>query len=114
MQPISVKQPVVHVLKNGQFIDVRRAAISCYGTTSLALGRVTTLAGGYLEGHDDGYGTKAHFFHPTGLAFDSERKIIYVTDQVFEASYVNIHCAIYPRNYGAHLVLAEWNVVYKF
>jgi hypothetical protein len=81
----------------------------------LFLGKVTTLAGGHDEGYDDGYGTNAHFFHPTGLAFDSVRKTVYVTDQVrlFIYSYfryVHGYCNT-AHVISTHHALWSWKVL---
>ena len=44
-------------------------------------GTVTTLAGG-KKGLQDGLGKKTKFYHPTGLAYDSQMGILYVADHV--------------------------------
>ncbi|VDA99153.1 hypothetical protein S1OALGB6SA_216, partial [Olavius algarvensis spirochete endosymbiont] len=40
---------------------------------------VSTLAGSGTEGHADGTGTTAQFYHPAGVAVDSSGNV-YVTD----------------------------------
>ncbi|XP_065828460.1 NHL repeat-containing protein 2-like isoform X2 [Oscarella lobularis] len=44
-------------------------------------GNVGTLAGGGKRGSENGEGKVASFFHPTGMAYDPTRNILFVTDQ---------------------------------
>ncbi|XP_077987785.1 NHL repeat-containing protein 2-like [Glandiceps talaboti] len=43
-------------------------------------GEVKLFVGG-KQGRSDGEGEEASFFHPTGMTYDEENKIIYITDQ---------------------------------
>lgn len=56
---------------------MKRVSLKC----CFLKGKVTTLAGG-KKGNKDGVGKEATFYHPTGLAYDSQTGTLYVADHV--------------------------------
>ena len=48
--------------------------------TSISLGCATTLVAGGTQGTADGQGASAQFQHPTGMALDATRQILFVAD----------------------------------